>query len=58
MIRLNLHKAVQVLHRHSEYSKKDWDDALKEIMASGLSRFYKNYYERLYQRVINGEVLA
>lgn len=55
---MNLHQAVQILHRHNEYSEKEWGEAFKEIMMSGLSQFYKNYYERLFKRIKAGEVLV
>ncbi len=54
---MNLHKAVQVLHRSKEFTKEEIEEAHLEILDSRLSDFFKNYYDALYRRIKEGKVL-
>lgn len=54
---VNLHKAIQVMHRHNEFSAEDLREAYSTIMESGLSEFYKRFYREFLKRIQAGKVL-
>ncbi|SDP49207.1 hypothetical protein [Selenomonas ruminantium] len=48
----DLHRAVDVMHHPHQYSDLELVEALDAIQESPLKPIYKEYYKRLYKRIL------